>query len=64
MVGPNHPGIRFRFTIPMIRHRPRERSPQSSPIVVTNDIEILIKSWLGLFIDYAEDLADRAGPWW
>jgi len=63
MVGSNHTGVALWFTIPIVVDQRRKRHARgSSPVVVRDEVIVLIPTRLRLLFDHTEDLVDRRVP--
>ena len=62
MVCAHQTRVELRLAIPSVRHRWRESAVSTSPVVVRNEIEVVVERRLGLLPDDLEDLIDGREP--
>lgn len=58
----HEPGVRLRLAISAVWDLGRQRAAPARPVVVRDEVEVLVKRSLGLFPYDAEDLVDRSVP--
>jgi hypothetical protein len=63
MMRADEPGVAFRLTVASVWNGRRQSTIATSPVVVGDEIEVLIEACLRLLPDDTEDLVDSKIPY-
>jgi hypothetical protein len=63
VVGADEPRVALRLAIAPVGHGRRERAVPTRPVVVRNEVEVLVESRLGLLPHDLENLVNGVVPW-